>query len=126
MGVGGGAGRKELEKILAIEGARLFAHILPEWLVGAIDPIMQNEAEATFCKKITKEDGLLDLMADPRQNLLKIKALEGWPSAYFFKDNKRIIVTGADLDIKHGELKIQKVIPEGRKEMLYEDFLRGR
>src|SRR3989344_5395670 len=51
--------RKELEKLLAIEGARLFVHILPEWLEGAIDPIMQNEELATFCSKIKKEDGLL-------------------------------------------------------------------
>ncbi len=133
-GAGGGVlGRKELEKHLAIEGARLFAHVLPEWLQGAIDPIMQNEDEATYCQKITKEDGLIDLNGDPRTNLLKIKAFEEWPTAYFFLDTpkrsegdtgrKRVIIT--DATIEDVKLKILRVIPEGKKEMLYEDFLRG-
>ncbi len=117
-------GRIELEKILAREGARLFAHILPEWMQSAIDPIMQNESEATYCKKIEKEDGLLDLNDDPYQNYLKIKALEGWPGTYFFVDGKRVIVKEADF--KDGKLEILKVIPEGKKEMPYSDFIRGQ
>ncbi len=117
-------GRIELERVLAIEGARLFAHILPEWMQGAIDPIMQNEAEATYCKKIEKEDGLLDLNDDPYKNYLKIKALEGWPGTYFFLDGKRVIIKEATFE--NGELEILKVIPEGKKEMPYSDFLRGQ
>lgn len=130
--------RKELEKILAIEGARLFAHILPEWLMGAIDPIMQNEDKATYCQKIKKEDGELqidldDLSKNAHQNLLKIKAFEEWPTAYFFlghrslgeggSEQKRVIIT--DATIEDGRLKILRVIPEGKKEMLFEDFKRG-
>lgn len=132
--------RKELEKTLAIEGARLFAHILPEWLMGAIDPIMQNESEATLCQKIEKEDGELqiDLNNLPTgkeavENLCKIKAFEEWPTAYFFLDTpkrgggdiekKRIIIT--DATIENDSLKILKVIPEGKKEMPFADFLRG-
>ena len=127
-------GRKELEKILATEGARLFAHILPEWIKGAIDPIIQNEDEAIYCKKVEKEDGeiQIDLNNPPTdkvayQNLLKIKAFEEWPTAYFFVERNgkkmRIIVT--DATIKNDILKILKVIPEGKKEMIFEDFLRG-
>lgn len=117
-------GRKELEKILAKEGAKLFAHILPEWLSGAIDPIMQNEDKATYCEKITKENGLIDLNDEPHKNLLKIKAFEEWPTAYYFLNGKRIIVT--DAATENGKLKIIKVIPEGKREMAYEDFLRGQ
>lgn len=117
-------GRKELEKILAKEGARLLAHILPEWLIGAIDPIMQNEDLATYCQKIEKTFGEINLAEDPYKNLLKIKAFEEWPTAYYFYNDKRIIVTEAT--IENGMLKILKVIPEGKKEMPYEDFLRGR
>lgn len=123
ISIDGVLGRKELEKILAIEGARLFAHILPEWLMGAIDPIMQNEDEATYCKKISKEDGLINLEDDPYKNLLKIKAFEEWPTAYYFENDKRIIVTAAEME--DGKLKILKVKPEGKKEMSYKDFLRG-
>lgn len=121
-------GRKELEKYLAIEGARLFAHILPEWLMGAIDPIMQDESKATHCKKIEKEDGELqidlnNLGKNARQNFLKIKAFEEWPTAYFFLNGKRIIIT--DAAFESNSLKILKVIPEGKKEMPFEDFKRG-
>lgn len=120
--------RKELEKQLAIEGARLFAHILSEWMIGAIDPIMQNEKEATYCKKIEKKDGELNidlnnLEKNALENLLKIKAFEEWPTAYFFLNKKRIIITDAVLG--NNSLKILKVKPEGKSEMPFEDFLRG-
>ena len=117
-------GRRELEVLLAKEGARLFAHVVPEWLQGVIDPIIQNESEATYCTKITKEDGLLDLSLDPMLNLRKIKAFEGWPSAYFFQDSKRVIVI--DARISEGKLELLRVLPEGKKEMAYSDFLRGK
>lgn len=132
VGTGAVWGRKELEKTLAIEGARLFVHILPEWLAGTIDPIMQNEEKATYCKKITKEDGLLNLKDDPRKNLLKIKAFESWPTAYYFEDGRRIIITDAEIKYDgstsppRAELEILKVIPEGKREMSYKDFLRGQ
>ncbi|MFH0804252.1 MAG: methionyl-tRNA formyltransferase [Candidatus Zambryskibacteria bacterium] len=131
--------RKELEKFLAIEGAQLFAHILPEWMQGAIDPIMQDESKATYCKKVEKEDGELqidlnDLGKNARQNLLKIKAFEEWPTAYFFLDTpkqsgggseqKRIIIT--DATTENNELKILRVIPEGKRAMSFDDFLRGQ
>lgn len=126
--------RKELEKILATEGARLFAHILPEWMIGAMDPIMQNEEKATYCDKIEKEHGemeidLNDLGKNARENFLKIKAFEEWPTAYFFTErggkNIRVIVTEAELD-QAGSLKILKVIPEGKREMPFVDFMRGQ
>ncbi len=121
-------GRIELEKKLAIEGARLFAHIYKEWLAGAINPIIQNEAEATYCQKIEKQDGLLVLTDDPYKNLLKIKAFEEWPQAYCFleRNGKKIRVTIKEAEIENGQLKIKRVVPEGKKEMSYEDFLRGQ
>ncbi len=117
-------GRNKLEKILAVEGARAFAHIYQEWLAGAINPIIQNESEATYCQKIEKQDGLIDLKDDPYQNLLKIRAYEEWPGTYFFYEGKRIVIKEADLE--NGELRIKRIVPEGKKEMSYEDFLRGQ
>lgn len=130
------AGRKELEKILAIEGAQLFAQILSEWLDGKIKPAAQDESKATLCKKIEKEDGELqiDLNNLPTgeiacENLLKIKAFEEWPTAYFYTERNgkkiRIIITDAKLKAD-GSLEILKVIPEGKREMPFADFLRGQ
>lgn len=121
-------GRKALEKRLAIEGTRLFAHILPEWLMGVIDPIIQNEYEATYCQKIEKSDGELkidlnDLSKNSKENLLKINAYEEWPGAYFFYNGKRFIIKKAS--IEDSKLKIERLVPEGKSEMSFEDFLRG-
>ncbi|KKP55805.1 MAG: Methionyl-tRNA formyltransferase [Parcubacteria group bacterium GW2011_GWC1_34_10] len=121
-------GQKELQKKLAIEGARLFAHILPEWLIGAIDPIMQNESLATECGKIEKADGEIDLKDDPYKNFLKIKAFENWPGTYFYTErgNKKIRVIITDAKLKDNNLEILKIIPEGKKEMSYESFMQGQ
>lgn len=138
----GMVGRKELEKFLAIEGAKLFTQVLPDWLDGKIKSITQNSDEATFCQKINKEDGELqidldDLSKNAYQNLLKIKAFEEWPTAYFYTERNgkkiRIIITDAALEnnlsspnSRQPKLKILKVIPEGKPEMSYQDFLRGQ
>ncbi len=125
-------GRIELEEKLAVEGARLFCHILPEWQKRVIDPIPQNDSEATFCKKIEKEDGEIkidfsDFTKNAKENILKIKAFEGWPNTYFFfqKDGKEIRVIIKSATLKDSKLEILKVIPEGKKEMDFKDFLRG-
>lgn len=125
-------GRKELEKTLAVEGAKLFAQILPDWVAGKIKPAAQDDNKATYCKKIEKEDGELqidlnDLSKNARQNLLKIKAFEEWPTAYFFleRGGKKIRIIITDAALENDTLKILKVIPEGKKEMPFEDFKRG-
>lgn len=74
----------------------------------------QDESLATFCKKIKKEDGLLDLADDPIKNYNKFRAYAHWPRTFFFKDGKRIIITKARLE--EGKFVIEKVIPEGGKE----------
>ena len=116
-----------LQDICAKEGAELLAEILPDWIKGKIKPQIQDDSKATFTKKIEKKDGLIDMNDDPYKNYLKILAYEEWPKA-FFKINKngkemRVVITSAEW--KDNKLEILKVIPEGKKEMSYGDFLRG-
>lgn len=120
-------GREFLEKEFAKIGAEMFLEIYPKWINGEIEATPQTETGMTLCGKITKEDGELNLNDDPLKNLLKVKAYEGWPTAYFFveKDNRRIRIIVKDATIEDGNFKILRVIPEGKKEMSYEDFLRG-
>jgi methionyl-tRNA formyltransferase len=119
---------RELEELLAREGGKALAAILPDWLDEKITAQPQNHAAATFCKMFTKEDGLLDLHADGYTNLLKIRALEGWPGTYtFFERNGtriRVKILDANLDAD-GSLAITRIIPEGKREMSYEEFLRS-
>ena len=79
----------------------------------------QDESKATFCKKIKKEDGLIDLNDDATKNYNKFRAYAHWPRTFFFKNGKRIIITEATLE--NGNFIIKKVIPEGGKEIKYKD-----
>lgn len=118
----------ELEKILAETGAELFTKVLPDWVAGKIIPKEQDHTQATFTKKVEKADGEIDLITgDPYKNFLKIQAFNLWPQTYFFKekDGRKIRVIVKDAEFKSGTLIIKRVLPEGKKEMNYEDFLRG-
>src|SRR3989338_5559015 len=107
--------RKRLIKI----GGELLVKILPDFVDGKVKLTPQNENEATYCKKIKKEDGEIDLNADPIKNYNKFRAYATWPRTFFFKDGKRIIITDATLE--NGEFKILKIIPEGGKEINYKN-----
>jgi methionyl-tRNA formyltransferase len=117
---------RELDVILAQEGGKLVAEILPLWSRGEIEPQEQNHDVATYTKMFEKEDGLLDLSADPYRNLLKIRAFDGWPGTYTFmeKNGKQMRVQILDAHIANGKLVLDRVKPEGKNEMSFADFVR--
>ncbi len=110
--------RKRLIKI----GGELLVKILPELVIGKIKEVAQNENEAIHCKKIKKEDGLIDLNDDAVKNYNKFRAYATWPRSFFFQNKKRIIITDATLE--NNQFIIRKVLPEGKKEINYKDFLK--
>lgn len=113
------------EDLLAKEGGNLLAETLPLWVAGEITPEPQDEAEATYTKKFTDQDALIDLADNPRKQLLKIRAFDKNPRAYFLTpEGKRIIITEAE--IREGRLEILKVIPEGKKEMAFKTYRESR
>lgn len=117
-----------LDELLARKGGALLADVIPEWVSGTITPREQEHSAATFCTKISKEMGEIDLTADPYQNLLKIRAFDGWPGTFFFTEKNGIRIRVKIIDAERAEdgtLKITRVIPEGKKEMAYEDFMRN-
>jgi methionyl-tRNA formyltransferase len=122
-----GEGARELRQRLIVIGANLLADTLPNYLGGGIVLVPQDHSRATFTKKITKEDGLIDLSQDPLMNYKKIRAFDEWPGAYFFteRNGKRIRVRVANATYDDGTLTVTRVVPEGKKEMSYEDFVRG-
>jgi methionyl-tRNA formyltransferase len=115
----------ELDTLLSVEGGKLLSETIPRWIEGDISPVEQDHDAATFCTKITKEMGEIDLYGDPYQNLLKIRAFDGWPGTYFFheRDGKRIRIKIVDAELEAGELKITRIIPEGRNEMDFAAFM---
>ncbi len=114
---------RALGDALVSAGAKLLAEILPDYLLGKIKLIPQNESDATYAKKIKKSDGLIDLTGNPYENFLKIQAFSGWPNAYFFieRNGKKIRVIVKKAEYENGALKILHVVPEGKKEMDYSE-----
>lgn len=117
----------DLAKMAGELGGKMLADIIPKWLNNEINPVEQNHNLATFCGKIEKEMAELKETDSVETKLRKIRAYEEWPGAFFFTTHKnkkiRIIVKRAR--IENNELVLERIIPEGRKEMSYADFLKG-
>ena len=102
---------------------------IPKWINGEIKAKEQDHNEATFTKKITKEDGFVDLEKDkPEIIYRKFLAFQPYYGIYYFvekSDKKiRVIITNMELS-GSGEIKIIKVKPEGKNEMEYEKFMKS-
>lgn len=129
----------EVEKELAVVGGKLLVDTLPLWLNREIEEQVQDHNSATFTKKITKEMGEIKFSdiekihngnydeKTARQIFLKVKALNPWPGSFFFYEHggNSIRVKIKSVSYQDGKLKIEKVLPEGKKEMDFESFLRG-
>jgi methionyl-tRNA formyltransferase len=119
----------ELENILAHQGGKMLAEIIPQWIAGEIKAVEQDHSKATVCKKIQKSEGLVDLLeTDPYEIFRKVRAFSSWPGTFFFTEynNTRIRVLITQANFEDNTLSITHVKPEGKKEMLYADFLRGK
>ena len=118
----------ELKEITAKVGVKLLVDNLDNWVNKKIEAKEQDHNQATFTKKVEKNDGLLDLeFGKPYENYLKTKAYYPWPGTFFFinKGEQKIRVIIKDSEYTDNKFIITKVLPEGKKEMSYDDFLRG-
>lgn len=121
----------ELEKYLAIKGADILADALDGYVSGKLIPTEQVHEDATYTKKIEKQDGLIsldDLTGDAGWNtFLKYNALYEWPGLFFFaRKNEldiRVKIKEASWNTALETMEILRVIPEGKKEMSWKDFL---
>jgi len=117
-----------IEEKLGIAGGRMLGVVLPKWIAGEIEAVPQDEKKATFTKLIQKEDGLLDLTLGPEENLRKVLAYSTWPGAYMMyqkKNGKEVRLVVKEAEIIDDKFTPTRVIPAGKKEMNWQDFLRG-
>lgn len=115
---------EDLEKVLAEKGAEMICRIIPNWISGDVKELDQDHSLATFCGKFEKKDGEINLNDDPNINLRKVRAFHRWPGAFYFDNGKRVVIKKASIQNK--QLIIERVVPEGKKEMNYQDYLRGK
>jgi len=109
---------RELRPRLIALGADLLAGTLPAFERGEIAPTPQDASRASHSHKLKKEDGLLALEAPAEENWRTYRAYADIIGTYFLKNGKRVKIAKASF--KNGIFHIERVIPEGRREMDYE------
>lgn len=109
-----------------------------------LKPIKQNEAEVSFCKKIKKDDGLVDF-SDAKKLFLKYKAYSFWPGIFLKSELKlkdvelfdetsineegKILKIERDFIVvgcKKGSLKIKILQAPAKKAISSVDYIRGQ
>jgi methionyl-tRNA formyltransferase len=132
----------ELMSILSDYASELTLDILKDF--DNILPLPQTKAISSHCKKIKKEDGLVDLN-DANKIYNKFRAFYGWPGIYLSNKTKLLDIElletesknkkGILLDIQNesmvvgcenGSIKINTLQPESKKAMSAKAYLVGR
>jgi len=85
----GGETAAALSDRCALIGARLAAAVLDDIESGRASPRPQV-GTPTYCRKIAKEDGLIDWTEPAAAIGAKIRAFNPWPQAYSFLDGRRL------------------------------------
>jgi methionyl-tRNA formyltransferase len=126
----------ELYRLLGEAGAPLLVETVAKVLAGTATYAEQDEAQASLSRMITKADGQLDLTKPASQLEREIRAFRGWPGSHMELLNTKVILTQVhlgepqanELSIETGDgtLIIDRLIPEGKREMTGRDFLAGR
>src|SRR3990167_11267737 len=101
-------------------GAKLLIKTLPKYLAGKIKPSHQDNLKATFTKRITKQDGEIDLLNPPNPlNLNRmIRAYYPWPGTWC-----RLTVHSRQFTVKF--LPGNLIQPEGKHAMSISEFRNG-
>jgi methionyl-tRNA formyltransferase len=145
--IGGDETSVDVERDLAQLGARLLTEAVDRLAVDGVPEEPQNEAEATYAARLTKDDSPIDWSRPAEELHDQIRGLHPWPHAETFLDGKRLILLrshvaaqsshephgtivaarGDDLDVATGQgvLRIVELQGEGKKPMRTRDFLAG-
>lgn len=130
---------------LARLGATLLLETLPTYLAGMLDPVPQDEGQATHAPLLRKEDGRLDFSRPAVELERQVRAYDPWPGSFLEWDGRRLAVLRASASVAPGEdigavtrrglfpaigtarglLVLDLVQPAGRKPVAGDAFLRG-
>jgi len=117
-----------LDVALGNRGGKLLSEVIPAWIGGALLPQEQEHEMATVCHKLTKEQ--TELSIDPfalpsgeagRRAWHTINAFTGIGDTFFIHEGKRVKIKKAEF--VGGTLRLLRVIPEGKKEIDFKDYL---
>jgi methionyl-tRNA formyltransferase len=132
--------------LLATSGANLMLETLTGLEAGRIQPIPQDNAQATLARILEREDARIDFARPAAEIYNRWRGFQPWPGAYsFFRGKKltlhrflpaggthlppgELMVDGDRLFVAAGSstrLDLLEVQLEGKKRMPVADFLRG-
>ena len=127
-------------------GCDLLLETLPNIISGKINPIKQNDMEATYAWNIKKCEEIINFDKKTIDVFNQIRGLNPFPGAYSILDNKLIKIyeskigqnkydtpyeikniykDGIGVSTKDGEIIITKIKPFGKKMMSVKDYLNG-
>lgn len=125
----------QLQQELFGLGAEIFANLIPQLLSGTVVENPQDHNSATFTKKFSPTDAFISPLlikeGTDSEELDKseriVRALNPEPGAWtvFKIDGHDLRVKILSANIESGKLVPMRVIPAGKKEMNWDDFLRG-
>ena len=88
----GNENQEECFNMLADLSATAIVEALDLIESGKAESIPQDHEKATFCKKLTKEDGKIDFSKSAKEIHNQVRAFYGFPGAYCFTDYGRLKV----------------------------------
>ena len=117
---------RELRRRLVGIGAELLVRTLPSYLNSTASLTAQHPDDATFCHKLEKKDGEVTLGENDEKNWRTYRAFTEAGGTYFFTERNGICVRVKIISAKftNGVFTPLRVIPEGKKEMDYADFVK--
>lgn len=101
-GIAANETKGELEQRLAELSADLLLRDLSAWLEGRLEPRPQDDAEATYTSRITKEDGLIDWSLPAEEIGRRVRAFNPWPTAYTYWSGRQLRVLRAGVQATTG------------------------
>jgi methionyl-tRNA formyltransferase len=144
----GGETAPQLEDALANQAARLLEATLERWLAGEVEPVPQDESQATLTRVLRRSDGQLNPQRSARDLERQVRAYQPWPGSFLETEAGRLVVWRAGVgppgdgrevgSLTHGEsaplalvtrdalLELHEVQPAGGRRMTSAELVRGR
>ncbi|MBV9543569.1 MAG: methionyl-tRNA formyltransferase [Chloroflexi bacterium] len=130
-----------LEPSLARAGARLLVRALADQPIAR----EQDDAQATYCQRIERDDARIDWSLSAVELWRRVRAYRGWPQAFTTWEGRQLKVLRASplpsmdnavgsvaamdgspiVACGEGALRLDEVVPEGRRPQTGAEFLRG-
>jgi len=105
-----------VEDALAGLGAELLIDVLDQLAAGTAHEESQDDSQATYAPRLTKEEGLIDWSQSAQAIHNRVRGLHPWPHAYTYLNGARLIIRRTRVQLAG------RTVPEltGRKAPPYE------